>query len=387
MPASAPLPDHALAAHFLLPAGTRYLDCAAHGPRLRVAHAALLRATRRAVPPQPVSAEFAEREVQRLRQLAAGLFDGDADAIALVPSAAFGLSTAAANLPLHAGERVLVLEGQFPSHMLCWQQRCAARGARLETVRPGAEDGTDAVLDAIERTPALRIAALQQVDWRDGRALDLDRITAALQARGIALVLDLSQSAGALPVDIARWQPAFAVTVGHKWALGAYGLAYLWCAPPWRAQGGSLDGSWLAREARSTWRFDAAIPSTYRPGARRYDGGGVLDQARVAMSTAGLEQLHAWGIASIADALTRRVARLGDRLREASDCDIATPVAHILGVRPRHRSADAVRDALAAAGIACTARHGVLRLAPHLHLGLEDMDAVADAIACADCPD
>jgi len=386
MPASAPLPDHALAAHFLLPAATRYLDCAAHGPRLRVAHAALLRATRRAVPPQPVSAEFAEREVQRLRELAAALFDGDADAIALVPSAAFGLSTAAHNLPLDAGERVLVLEGQFPSHLLCWQQRCAARAAQLETVRPGAGDGTDAVLAAIGRTPTPAIAALQPGDRPDGRALDLDRISAALQSRGIALVLDLSQSAGALPVDIARWQPAFAVTVGHKWALGAYGLAYLWCAPRWRTQGESLDGSWLARDARSTWRFDAAIPATYRPGARRYDGGGVLDQTRVAMSTAGLEQLHAWGIASVAAALARRVARLGDRLREASDCDVTAPVAHILGVRPRHRSADAVRDTLSVEGLACTARPGVLRPAPPPHLRLGDQGAVAEPIARADRP-
>ena len=64
---------------------------------------------------------------ETLRTLLSHLFDGEPDGVALVPSAAFGLATAANSLPLETGDSVLVLEGQFPSNLLCWQQRCARR--------------------------------------------------------------------------------------------------------------------------------------------------------------------------------------------------------------------------------------------------------------------
>ncbi|RXT72085.1 selenocysteine lyase, partial [Pseudomonas syringae] len=136
-------------------------------------------------------------DIERLRGLAAGLFDNDVDAVALLPSAAHGLATAARNLPLHRGEAVLLLDGQFPSNLLIWQRRCTEIGARLVAVPTTAGTVlTDAVLEAVERTAALRIVSLPHAYWLDGRQLDLDRISAAVHARGAALVLDLSQSLG-----------------------------------------------------------------------------------------------------------------------------------------------------------------------------------------------
>ena len=42
-----------------------------------------------------------------------------------------------------------------------------------------------------------------------------------------------------------------------------------------------------------------------------------------------------------------------------------------------------MRRALDAAGIVCTRRHGLLRIAPHLHVDEADMTRVADTIAAA----
>ncbi|HMB44145.1 MAG TPA: selenocysteine lyase, partial [Luteimonas sp.] len=123
--------DAALAGCFHLPDAVLYLDTATHGPRLRVVHDAALAAIEAGIAPWRQSDDAWEAAIDRVRTLAAGCFDGDADAVALVPSAAYGIAIAARNLPLARGDGVLVTASAFPSQVLGWQARCRDDGARL----------------------------------------------------------------------------------------------------------------------------------------------------------------------------------------------------------------------------------------------------------------
>lgn len=384
-PLPLPPPDGALPEAFLLAPGRLELDCAAHGPRLRAVQAAAERALAdEALQPWTRDWDGLVAAIERVRTAAAARFDGDADAVALVPSAAYGLSVAAASLPLRAGERVLVLAGQFPSNLLPWQQRCADTGARLHVVDDPGGDWTAPVLDALHAHPEIRVLALPQAYWRDGRLLDLDRIAHCAHAAGAALVLDLSQSLGALPADIARWQPAFAVAVGYKWLLGADGLAFLWAAPRWREQGRALEHGWFNRRQRDDWRFPLDRPGAFLPGARRFDGTGLADRVRLAKAEAAFAQLAAWEPRALAAQLALRTAALRSALQaEDAPIAVAAPAApHLLGLRP-DAAWDACVRALGQADIDCTARHGVLRIAPHLHVGVGHMRRVAQVLAGA----
>jgi selenocysteine lyase/cysteine desulfurase len=325
-----------------------------------------------------------------VREGAARCFDGDVDAVALVPSAGYGLSLAARNIPLAAGDGVLLLAGQFPSNLLPWQQRCAEVDARLHAVarptdaagRPG--DWSAAVLEAIACTPSLRVVALPHVHWHDGSRLDLDRIAAATHDAGAALVLDLSQSLGALPVDIARWQPDFVVSVGHKWLLGAHGLAYLWASATWRERGVPLEQNWIARDGATV--FDSPTPPpAFARGARRFDAGGVAEPLRLAMSAAAFAQLHAWGLERVHAGLQARGRCLGDALDRAGLADWlpSGPGSHFLGLRPPEGSRARAIAALDAAGMIHPARGQVLRLAPHLSVDAGALSSVANVLANA----
>lgn len=381
-----PLPPvgGALCEAFALAPDRLYLDCAAHAPTLRsvqaAAEAALAAACKR---PWTQDWETLERLIERVRAGAARLFDGDAEGVALVPSVAYALSVAAANVPLRAGDAVLLLAEQFPSNLLPWQQRCADTGARLRVVRDPGGDWTPAVLDALHAHPDVRGVALPQVDWRDGRLIDVDRIADAARARGAWLVLDLSQSLGALPADITRWRPAFVASAGYKWLLGADGLAFLWAAPGMRA-GAPLEHSWFNRVARDDWQFPTDRPAAFLPGARRYDGSGLIDTVRLAKAEAAFAQLAAWDPGALVAHLALRTAALRDAV-QARDVpiDVATPSApHLMGLRPG-TAWDACVRALGDARIDVTARQGVLRIAPHLHVDVDAMRRVADVLAGA----
>lgn len=366
------------ASAFLPTPDVLYLSAASQGPRLASVHAAAQAALDRSAMPWRLHAHDWDAQVERVRTLAARLFGDSADSVGFVPSAGYGLSIAAANLPLVSGDAVLVLDDAFPSNLLPWQQRCLDAGARLHAVTRG-DDATAAVLDALERDAAIRIVALEHVHWHDGTRLDLDAISAAVRVRRAALVLDLSQSVGAVAAAIARWQPDFAVAVGHKWLLGGFGLAYLWVAPRWRTRGRPLEQGWIPRRAHADWSFSAHAPAAFLDGARRFDAGGVLDVVRLAMAEAALGQVLAWDVERIARALTAWTAALVAAL-PPDRFDSPRAFAHFVGVRPRARPLDACARALHAAGIACTVRHGCLRFAPHLHVDVDAAGRVADVL-------
>lgn len=377
---------HAWRSSFDLPPDALYLDTAAHAPLLHGVREAGAGALARSNAPWLPETATWDASVERVRALAAGWFDGSAHGVAFIPSVAYGIATAANNLPLQRGESVLVLDGQFPSNLLAWQQRCVQTDATIVVARrEPAQDWTDAVRVALERHPGIRIAALPQVHWHDGALLDLDTLAPRIRANGAALVLDLSQSLGALPTDFARWQPDFVASVGYKWLLGCAGLGVLWVAPHWRKHGRPIEQHWSAREEDEVWRFDAATPPAYRRGARRFDAGGILEPQRVAMFEAALMQLKAWGTDTLLAHLRAMTTALDAALDAAGLADWNTPghAAHFTGLRPPPAQFDAVVAALRAANVICTARYGVLRVAPHLHVDEDDMRRCVAVMASA----
>ncbi|MEO8743101.1 MAG: aminotransferase class V-fold PLP-dependent enzyme [Lysobacteraceae bacterium] len=370
---------------FVIPERLLYLDTAAMGPPLR----AVRKAANAALQQGPLSGfriDWRDR-VERVRALAAHLFDGDADGVALVPSAAYGLSVAARNVPLRPAEAVLVLEGQFPSNLLAWQQRCAQAGARLVIVRRDAQhEWTAAVLATLDADPAITVLALPNVYWLDGTVLDLASIAQSAHARGAFLVLDLSQSLGALPVDVATLRPDFVVAVGYKWLLGPYGLAYLWAAPRWRDSGTPLEYGWMAYDRDALWQPRQNTHAAPLPGARSFDADGVCDDMRLAMAEAALAQILTWSVPSIAAALGERIDAFIDAMRAHGLEAWLLPgeVTHFCALQPPQcldmQWANTLATALRNEEVVFTLRHGRLRFAPHLHVSIAQMQALAARI-------
>jgi selenocysteine lyase/cysteine desulfurase len=74
--------------------------------------------------------------------LAASLFGGEADGYAIVPAASHGLSAAARAIQpmLKTGDRIVVLDDEFPSNVLPWR-RVAEETRAVVTTVPTPADG------------------------------------------------------------------------------------------------------------------------------------------------------------------------------------------------------------------------------------------------------
>lgn len=360
---------------FDLPREVAYLNAASFAPIPRPVRLAGERGA--AVKAQPWRIDHSAGPAERVRAGAAALIGAGADDIALAGSVSHALATAARNLPVAPGSRILHLAGEHSSNVLPWQRAAAEAGATVEAVRraPG-EDWATAVLAALARPGAApaAVAALSPLHWTDGARVDLDRIAPALRAAGTALVVDATQAVGATVVDVARWQPDFLAFPTYKWLLGSYNLAFLYAAP--HRQGGAP----LEPNGNNT-----APDGTPAPGARRYDMGERNNLVALPMAEAALDLLGGWGVAAVAG----RLAWLTGRLAEAAAA-LGLPVpeagmraGHILGLRLPGGLPPHLVPALAEAGVHAADRQGVLRLGPHVYNDEEDIARFAAAMGRA----
>jgi selenocysteine lyase/cysteine desulfurase len=319
-------------------------------------------------------------ESEEARALFAGLVGTGPEDVAIVPAASYGIATAAANLPVAGGQRIVTLKDQFPSNVYAWRRRAAESGGEVVAVAPPeGEDATPGVLAAIDERCA--IAALPNVLWTTGAKLDLVAIGARCRAVGAALVLDLTQSAGAMPTDFAAIRPDFAVAAAYKWLLGPYSVGFLAVAER-RREGRPLEETWLGRAGSGDFARLVDYADAYQPGARRFDMGERANFALMPAAIVALRRLRDWTPGAIAETLGAYTARLAGRARGLGLS--ATPDAfrgpHYLSLAlPPGARAD-LPARLAEAGVHVSRRGDSLRVTPHLYNHEGDADRLIDAL-------
>jgi selenocysteine lyase/cysteine desulfurase len=359
---------------FDMPADVAYLNCAYMSPILRRAAEVGTAAIARKCRPWLISAADFFTESERARALFAELLGARADDIALVPAASYGLAVAAANLRVESSRRILVLAEQFPSNVYIWRALAARTGAEVMTVaRPSDHDWTRAVLARLDGRVA--VAALPHCHWIDGGLLDLAAIGARCREVGSALVVDATQSLGALPLDLAAVRPDYLVCAGYKWLLGPYSLGYLYVAPA-HQDGRSLEQNWIARAGSEDFARLIDYQEPYQPGARRFDVGERSNFALVPVGIVGLEQLLAWGVARIAATLAARTAAIA---RRAAALGLAATPAHLraghyLGLRFPGGAPEKLPERLAKERVYVSVRGDSLRVTPHLYNNDADIE-------------
>ena len=359
---------------FSLPGDVTYLNCAYMGPQLRSVTEAGLAAVREKERPWELTADRFFTGAERLRATFATLLGGDADGVAFVPSVSYGVGLAAANLALD-GRATLMLADDFPSDVYGWR----AAGPITTVERPKDGDWTQAVLERLDG--GIGVVAVPHVHWTDGTLVDLVAVGEAARRNGAALVVDATQSLGALPLDLDAVQPDFLVAAGYKWLLGPYALGYLWVAPRHR-EGTPLEANWINREASDDFARLIDYRDAYQPGARRYDVGERSNFVLVPMAQAALEQLLAWGVAEVAETIAALTGYLADGASglglDVAPAHLRGP--HLMGLRFPGGLPAGLPERLAAEGISVSIRGDSIRVAPHVYNTEADCDRLLTAL-------
>ena len=345
---------------FDIPADVAYLDGAAFSPVPHSVHAAGTEGLAVKSRPWRGGRPETERWCERARAAAASLIGARPRDVAVVSSVAQGMATAARNLPLPAGARILRVQDEFPSVALAWDHLARAQGLSVEIVpRPADADWTRAVLGALERpgAPPLAVATLTPLHWSDGARIDLDVLAPVVHRLGGALVIDATQAAGVLPIKLDVWRPDFLAFPTYKWVLGPYSLGFLYAAPH------RQDGTPTEQHNGNHGPDGRLLPD-----ARRYDKGERNDPTALPMAATGLELVQSWGQAAIAARLRALTGLLAEGVTRLglSVLPEALRAPHILGVRFPGGIPAGLIEKLEADGVFVCDRLGVMRVSPHV---------------------
>jgi len=375
--------DIKAAAHlFDIPTGITYLNCSNMSPQLKSVTAAGLDAVRIKATPWTLTGANWFSSAEELRTLAGKVLGTGAASVALVPAVSYGMAIAAANVKINAGDSIVLLAQAFPSNVFTWREAARKHNAKIVTVERQPSTGwTEAILHAI--TDRTAVVCVPRCHWMDGSVVDLDRIGERARQVGAALVIDASQSLGAVPLDIARIQPDFLVAVGYKWLLGPYGLSYLYASPKWQQTGVPIEQSWMPRRGSSDFTRINEYCDEFQAGARRFDMGQFTQFVLAPMASAALQQILDWGIPSIEQSLSYLTDEIAQRA-VAAGYDIAPAEQrsrHMIGIRFRNGLPAKLADALSAAKVYVSIRGDSVRVSPHLYNDIADIDRLFAAIA------
>jgi selenocysteine lyase/cysteine desulfurase len=206
-----------------------------------------------------------------------------------------------------------------------------------------------------------------------------DVVSLAQRARdvGALVVVDGTQSVGALPFDVAHVQPDLLVAAGYKWLMGGYGLAVAYFGPRFD-NGQPIEEVWTNQLGSDNFAELANYRDAYYPDARRYDVGERANFVLVAMLCAAIEQLLAWGVGNIQSYCQTLVEPWLNRLH-AAGCVLEEPsrrAAHLFGVRfDAGRDVQALAAALRNRNVHVSVRGNAIRVSPHLYNDQDDMAA------------
>ncbi len=245
------------------------------------------------------------------------------------------------------GATVLVPEGEFTSVTFPFLAQ-GARGIRVREV-PLAE-----VAEHVDGTTGL--VALSAVQSSDGSLADLAAVEAAAARHGVDVLVDVTQAAGWLPLDVGRF--AYTVCAAYKWLLSPRGTAFLTVRPDrWERLVPAAAG-WYAGE--HPWSSIYGLPLRLAADARRFDvSPGWHAWVGTASSLALLEQVG--------------VAQLHAHALEVEHAFAAAAGLEPVGRAVRALAADREVPALLADhGIVAAERAGRLRVSFHVNNTVEE---------------
>ncbi len=359
-----------------------YLDTAAHAVMPRVAAAAAERAIEANRRPDRVDDATFFEVSDGLRAAIASLIGASPHEVALTTGASTGLQTLAHHMDWRSGDGIVIAGGDFPLHYAVWKAMEARANGRLTIVEP--RDGAlrvDDVCAAIdERT---RVVSISHVRFDTGAVIDTERIADACRASGALLVLDVSQSCGAVPTDVRELGADAMVCAGYKWLLGPYGTGFLWVKD--RLLDDLLPGPfyWTGQEARDFFslRFDRPEPSR---DAKRWDAAESATpfNLNLAALRASIELVARLGPANVLRHGHDLIEALFERL--PTHCTAASPLSRnergAFGsfTAGSPDATAALFHRLLAANFVVSLRQGKIRVAPHLFNSIDQIVMLAD---------
>ncbi len=371
---------------FSLPPQVTYLNCAYMSPILKDSEKAGIKALRRKRTPFDIKPIDFFNESDLLREEYAKLVNGnDPQRFAIIPSVSYGMANVAKNVDIKKDQNIILTTDQFFSNYYPWKTLSDETGASIKSIT-APEDFTDRgkkwnerILDAIDKST--KVVAVPNVHWVDGTRFDLEAIRKRTNDVGALLIIDGTQSVGALPFDLQKIKPDALICGSYKWLLGPYSMGLAYYGERFDS-GKPIEESWMNRVGSENFS-DVSYKTAYKPGALRYEVGEHSSFIHVAMLMKSIQQLYKWKPERIQEYCAAITASTVTKLKEKGFIieDEAWRGSHMFGVRlPKGADLEKIKTALLKNKIYVSVRANAVRISQNVYNREEDLNKLTKVL-------
>ncbi len=372
---------------FNLPEDITYLNCSFMSPMLKSVAEVGVRAVYGKDDPTSVSPDDFFKNTSALRSEFAKLLNISSERdCAIVPSVSYAMANVAKNLKAGKGDNIVIADEQFPSNVYAWKELEREKGISLKLVQPPTENENrgkrwnEMILEAIDTNT--KMVSTGHVHWADGTLFDLAAIRERADEVGAILVIDGTQSIGALPFDVQKFRPDAVVAAGYKWLMGPYssGVAYF---GEYFANGRPIENNWMNRLNSENFAGLVNYQDDYQNGSIRYEVGESANFILTPMLTRAIQQVNEWTPEGIQEYLGNLTAPY---LQELSEIGIQFENdeyrgKHLYGLRlPQHMNLEEVKANFSKNHIYVSIRGNSIRVSPHLYNGEKDLIKLVETL-------
>ncbi|MEZ5056659.1 MAG: aminotransferase class V-fold PLP-dependent enzyme [Saprospiraceae bacterium] len=374
---------------FYLPEDVVYLNNAFMAPNLKAVEAAGHQGVSRKNLPFDIKIDDFFKPVEKVKQSFSKIINNqEIERIAIIPSVSYGIASVARNIKPKSYGNIVVAAEQFPSNFYAWKRFADTYDLQIRTVRPPEtlEKGkgwNQAIIENIDKQTV--VVAIGNVHWADGTLFDLKPIRRACDENQVYLVIDGTQSVGALPINVNEIQPDALICAGYKWLFGPYSMGLAYYGPKFD-NGIPIEENWINRKGSENFQALVNYEENYHPLARKYNMGECSNFISIPMMQAALDQINEWTVEKIAaytkalvDPFLDDLSRIGGHIE-----DPAYRSNHLFGIKlHKHFKIDKIKEAFAARNIYVSFRGNSMRVSTHLYNRPKDFEILLDTLkAC-----
>ena len=313
---------------------------------------------------------------ERVRVLLGTTFNADPAEVAITSSASAAVNAIASCFDFTGPRnKVVTTSLEFPTIGQIWHAQ-ERRGAQVVHVPASADHELHIADLEAELDDHTSLVSVTYVCYRNGAMVDVGAVIKAAHARGIPVLVDAYQVAGALPIDFRALGADFVVGGLLKYMLASPGVGFALVNSETASEFIPASTGWFAARdihAMDIYSFDPAKD------ARRFESGTPVVPSLYA-AEAGLTLLNevgvdrAWQVSGrLHQELRAGIADLGGR--------VVTPERlHGPMIAVASRDEEALVGALARDGVIVSSRDGNVRISPHFYNTSADVSAVLESL-------
>ena len=371
---------------FQLPEDIHYLNCAYMSPLLKSVEEKGIEGIRRKRNPASIVPEDFFSEVEIAKGRFGQLINGKAANVAVMPSVSYGCATLMRNVKPKPGQHALTISHEFPSGYFALTRWCSEHDLSLRVVQENTDsplrgkDWNQRILEAITEDTAILL--LSSIHWMDGTKFDLEKIGQRCKETNTCFAVDGTQSVGAAPMDVERYQIDALICGAYKWLLGPYSLCLSYFGDDY-LDGVPIEESWMNRVEAEAFSRLTDYNEQYRPGAARYNVGQTSNFITVPMIIEAIDQILGWDVENIQSyckSLTQPLIHVVEQIGGSIEEEVYRSN-HLLGMRlPSHIDPMQLATRLRDEKVYLSVRGDSIRIAPHLYNDERDINKLIEVL-------